>query len=102
MYRYVPVDLLWSANNQCPDQPRIDPYQLAAMFAFKHESNEFLRLFHEQCVNLMILFERLDNAHYFHAITVCQVFVFLFVIYRIYELFVCVIIKNGKFSEKVV
>ena len=37
--------------------------QLAAMCAFKHATNELLRSFNEQCVHLMILFQRLRKAH---------------------------------------
>ena len=38
------------------------------MCAFKHAFNEFLHSFNEQCEHLTILFHRLDDAHYLHAI----------------------------------
>ena len=38
------------------------------MCAFKHESNELLRAFNEQCVHLTIFFQRLDDDQYLNAI----------------------------------
>ena len=37
------------------------------MCAFKHESNELLRSFHEQCVHLTLLFLGLSDAHNLYA-----------------------------------
>ena len=39
--------------------------------------NEFLHSFNEQCEHLTILFQRLDDAHYLHAIKTYEILVLM-------------------------
>ena len=60
------------------------------MCAFKHASNELLRAFNEQYVHLTILFQRLDDAHFFNVIKGYEILVLVDMNDQIHELFVYV------------
>ena len=64
------------------------------MCAFKHASNELLRAFNEQYVHLTILFQRLDDAHFFHVIKGYEILVLVHMKGQIHELFVYVACKK--------
>ena len=70
------------------------------MCAFKHASNEFLRSFNEQCVHLMILFQRLRNAHKLHVMRCYEMLVYVAMNRQINELLMYVVGKKCSFAMK--